>query len=156
MKKLFILMFCMFILTSFTLSVFAGEGENEYSTLISIKHYCEKHKDDFKGKKYYVPGAWTVNPLKSEEELGAMVKSGEVIAPVSVDSPYILLEKTIDNIMEYDIKNKPSETIDLKNGKGAIAVNFLPRVLSMYDHDGDGHIGSKSGDITLNSSGVLS
>ncbi|HPZ10147.1 MAG TPA: hypothetical protein PL110_18795 [Candidatus Eremiobacteraeota bacterium] len=125
-----------------------------YPALNSILKSCEEHRGDFKGK-YYVPGAWTVDPLKGEKDLSKMVSSGELINPVSVESPYILIEKTIQNIIEYDTKNKPSETIDVKTGKGVIAVNFLPRVLSMYDNDGDTYIGVKEGkDITLNAEGV--
>ena len=148
---------CVSILILFLMltSLSASEKDLSYPALNSILSSCEKHKNTFKDKKYYVPGAWTVNPLRGEEDLKKLVSSGDIVNPVPVESPYNLIETTINNIIEYDEKNRVTEKIDLKTGTGAIAINFLPRVLSMYDIDGDGYIGTEKGkDITLNSEGT--
>jgi hypothetical protein len=101
-------------------SLYASEKDLSYPALNSILSSCEKHKNTFKGKKYYVPGAWTVNPLRGEEDLKKLVSSGDIVNPVPVESPYNLIETTINNIIKYDSKNRLTEKIDLKTGTGAI------------------------------------
>jgi hypothetical protein len=48
--------------------------------------------------------------------------------PVSVESPYKLIEKTVKNILNYNREHdEPERDTDIKTGKGIKAVNSLAR-----------------------------
>jgi len=104
---------------------------------------------------YCVPQAWLIDPEKGEKEMTDLAKSGNLTKPVKIGSFYETLGKVIASIAEYKAKH-PVGTVatDLKTGEKVVAMNALPRVISMYDHDQNGYIGSKTGsDITLNGDG---
>jgi len=128
---------------------------NKFSTLESILKAC-KNPERKEKVTYFVPGAWMLDPLRGTEHLREMVSSEEIIRTVSVNSPYKLIEETIKNILKYNKEHgETKKDIDMKTGKGIKAVNSLARVLSMYDHNGDGVIGSSGTEhITLNSEGI--
>lgn len=130
---------------------------NNFPMLNAIIEECKKPLEKYKNIKFSIPGAWTIDPLKETSMISEMVSSGELIRPVFLESPYDFIAKYIDKILKYNKEKKETiekekEKIDLKTGKGVKAVNSMARVLSMYDHDGDGYIGSeRKDDITLNS-----
>ncbi|MEQ8223292.1 MAG: hypothetical protein ABRQ37_13370 [Candidatus Eremiobacterota bacterium] len=126
---------------------------NKFPSLEAILKACENSE---KKVTYFVPAPWTLDPMKGTEQLAEMVSSGDVIRPVSVESPYKLIEETVKNILKYNKEHdEPEKDTEIKTGKGIKAVNSLARVLSMYDHNGDGFIGSSGTEhIILNSEGI--
>lgn len=131
----------------------AETSRDPFPTLRKLIAECRTHQKA--EAAYFVPQAWFVDPARGPEQLAQMAVSETLIQPVRVRNPYSLCEQAVNKILLYHETAAAGEQIDLATGKGVVAVNSLPRVLSMYDHDGDGSIGSSgSGDITLNSSGV--
>jgi len=132
-------------------------AENAAPNLLKLQRYTvtEKIPPVAPVRPYHVPRAWLLDPAKGEEELAALARSGALTKPVAVASPREAVKQAIARILAYKRKH-PAGTpgAELKTGKNVVAMNSLPRVLSMYDHDRDGIIGSKPpGDITLNAGG---
>jgi len=134
------------------------KNTQEFPMLNIILQECLKPKEEFKDVKFLLPGAWTVDPVKND--LSLVVSRGELVKPVEGNSPYHVISECIKKIIQYNEENKDlieeeKKSMELKSGTGVRAVNTLARVLSMYDHNGDGIIGSsRRGDITLNSDGI--
>ncbi|HPZ09214.1 MAG TPA: hypothetical protein PL110_13975, partial [Candidatus Eremiobacteraeota bacterium] len=132
---------------------------NNFSNLNSIIKSSSnpKRKDKI---TYMIPKAWTIDPLRGADHLQELVSSGEITRPVAIESPYKLIETALKRILDYNKKQashieQEKKEIDLQTGRGITAVNGLARVLSMYDHDGDGFIGSNQKEnIILNKDGI--
>ncbi len=126
-----------------------------FPALKAIYQQCITRKMPAGRNAYYIPQAWLVDPENGEKELLELAQSGKLTKPVAVSSPYSVLGKSIAGIVAYREKHPTGGSVpDLRTGEKVVAMNALPRVLSMYDHDGDGYIGSRGGaDITLNGDG---
>lgn len=152
--SLTVLLFLAFLLLNISNLPAQEEKEFNYPALSKILKYSEDHSNVKEDSYYAIPKVWTINPENCKKELEELVISEEVTEPVEISEPYKLMEETIEEIITYDMKHSEKPVIDLKTGDGVIAINSLPRVLSMYDHNGDGFIGNLEGeDITLNKEG---
>jgi|GEM_PF-1100823 len=126
-----------------------------FPALNAVYQQCiKKRMSDGKGT-YCIPQAWLIDPEKGETEMLELAERGKLTKPVKISSLYDVMGRVIAGIVSYREKH-PTETPvpDLRTGEKVVAMNALPRVISMYDHDQDGYIGSGSGrDITLNGDG---
>jgi hypothetical protein len=129
-------------------------GLEKFPALKSLYEQCKAGRDEPE-KRYAVPQAWMIDPDDAEAQLSLMAKTREVVQPVFLVSPHRFLQHAISRIILFNQKNPAEpEGIDLITGKGVVAMNALPRVLSMYDHDQNSFIGSEgTPDITLNGKG---
>jgi hypothetical protein len=129
-------------------------GLKKFPALKSLYDHCTGLKQRA-AQHYEVPRAWTIDPEEAESQLLGMAVARKVVEPVTITTPSLLVRDAIERIVRYN-GNHPIEPegINLATGKGVTAVNALPRVLSMYDHDQNGLIGDEKGpDISLNAGG---
>ncbi len=156
MKRcVYMLFFLLFSLLVSPNKVTASETATPNLLKLQRYHVTEKIPPVAPTRPYHVPRAWLIDPAKGEQELAAMAQAGTLTKPVVFNSPREAIKQAVSRILAYK-KTHPTEKspANLKTGERVVAMNALPRVLSMYDHDRDGVIGSKPpGDITLNAGG---
>lgn len=102
----------------------------------------------------FVPSTWMLDPTTARSGLEALLSRGELVRPVKIESFRALLATTVERLFALAAMRRPSGKIDVRTGHGVISVNGLARLISCYDLDLDGRIGTDGGrDITLNSRG---
>ncbi|MDQ7821275.1 MAG: hypothetical protein RDV48_00635 [Candidatus Eremiobacteraeota bacterium] len=130
--------------------------EKSCPALESMLATCEQHRGDEPRGDFVIPRAWMVSPLDPRGHLEKLLAQGQVTGAAKVERPYVLYAEVIKKIFAAEEKGSTdAHECNLLTGKGIVAVNALPRLMSMYDLDGDGLIGSAGGaDITLNAQGT--